>query len=226
MISANAIVIEDKIEAIANLSAIGNSLLAIDCPGLAIEVLDEAMECAIETGTSDRMDMLAEMLLLANTAMTNKEQMQYEGLRQYIDKVNDIAEEASKDFESQISEIDQKAEELSKPLDETWKEWQPASKLIPHGSELTIVRIDEDDNGRVLLVSHHSEIGAVGLWLPEGGVEASPGSSIQIHESRIKVAPPTDELRDIHNIRGIVAVENPDSISFIAKTDEILEEEM
>ncbi len=226
MISANAIVIEDKIEAITTLSGIGNSLLAIDCPGLAIEVLDEAMECAIETGTSDRMDMLAEMLLLANTAMTNKEQMQYEGLRQYIDKVNDIAKEASKDFESQISEIDQKAEELSKPLDETWKEWQPASKLIPHGSELTIVRIDEDDSGRVLLVSHHSEIGAVGLWLPEGGVEASPGSSIQIHESRIKVAPPTDELRDIHNIRGIVAVENPDSISFIAKTDEILEEEM
>ena len=226
MISANSIVIEDKIQAIETLSGIGNSLLAIDCPGLAIEVLDEAMECAIETGTSDRMDMLAEMLLLANTAMTNKEQMQYEGLRQYIDKVNDISEEASKDFESQISEIDQKAEELSKPLDETWKEWQPASKLIPHGSELTVVRIDEDDNGRVLLVSHHAEIGAIGLWLPEGGIEASPGSSIQIHESRIKVAPPTDELRDIHNIRGIVAVENPEAISFIAKTAEILEEEM
>ena len=189
MISANSIVIEDKIQAIETLSGIGNSLLAIDCPGLAIEVLDEAMECAIETGTSDRMDMLAEMLLLANTAMTNKEQMQYEGLRQYIDKVNDISEEASKDFESQISEIDQKAEELSKPLDETWKEWQPASKLIPHGSELTVVRIDEDDNGRVLLVSHHAEIGAIGLWLPEGGIEASPGSSIQIHESRIKVPP-------------------------------------
>ena len=226
MISANSIVIEDKIQAIETLSGIGNSLLAIDCPGLAIEVLDEAMECAIETGTSDRMDMLAEMLLLANTAMTNKEQMQYEGLRQYIDKVNDISEEASKDFESQISEIDQKAEELSKPLDETWKEWQPASKLIPHGSELTVVRIDEDDNGRVLLVSHHAEIGAIGLWLPEGGIEASPGSSIQIHESRIKVAPPTDELRDIHNIRGIVAVENPEAISFIAKTAEILDEEM
>ena len=226
MVSANSIVIGDKIEAIATLSGIGNSLLAIDCPGLAIEVLDEAMECAIETATSDRMDMLAEMLLLANTAMTNKEQMQYEGLRQYIDKVNDISEKASKDFESQISEIDQKAEELSKPIDETWREWQPASKLIPEGSELTIVRIDEDDNGRVLLVSHHAEIGAVGLWLPQGGVEASPGSSIQIHESRIKVAPPTDELRDIHNIRGIVAVEDPDSISFMAKTNEILEEEM
>ena len=26
----------------------------------------------------------------------------------------------------------------------------------------------------VFLVSHHSEIGAIGLWLPDGGVEASP----------------------------------------------------
>ena len=82
-------------------------------------------------------------------------------------------------------------------------------KLIPENTSLIIVRIDEDDDGRVLLVSHHSEIGAIGLWLPEGGVEAAPGSSIEIHESRIKVAPPTDMLRDIHNIRGIIAVENP-----------------
>ena len=88
------------------------------------------------------------------------------------------------------------------------------------------MRIDEDDDGRVLLVSHHSEIGAIGLWLPEGGVEAAPGSSIEIHESRIKVAPPTDILRDIHNIRGIIAVEDPEAIVFIAKTDEIVDEEM
>ena len=86
------------------------------------------------------------------------------------------------------------------------------------------MRIDEDDDGRVLLVSHHSEIGAIGLWLPEGGVEAAPGSSIQIHESRIKVAPPTDMLRDIHNIRGIIAVEDPEAIVFIAKTDDIIAE--
>ena len=33
-------------------------------------------------------------------------------------------------------------------------------------------------------------------------------------------------LRDIHNIRGIIAVENPEAIAFIAKTDEIIDEEM
>ena len=224
--SANSIVSEDKNQASQILTNIGNSLLAIDCPGLAIEVLDEAMECATESKQTDRMEMLAEMLLLANTAMTNKEQVQYEGLRLLLDRLNSISDVATKEFESQISEIDQKAEQLSKPLDQTWNEWQPASKLIPENTSLTIVRIDEDDDGRVLLVSHHSEIGAIGLWLPEGGVEAAPGSSIEIHESRIKVAPPTDMLRDIHNIRGIIAVENPDAIAFIAKTDEIIDEEM
>ena len=155
--------------------------------------------------------------------MSNKEQVQYEGLRQLLDRLNSISDHATKEFASQISEIDQKTEQLSKPLDQTWNEWQPASKLIPENSSLTIVRIDEDDDGRVLLVSHHSEIGAIGLWLPEGGVEAAPGSSIQIHESRIKVAPPTDMLRDIHNIRGIIAVEDPEAIVFIAKTDDIIE---
>ena len=224
--SANSIVSEDKNQAAQILTNIGNSLLAIDCPGLAIEVLDEAMECATESKQTDRMEMLAEMLLLANTAMTNKEQVQYEGLRLLLDRLNSISEVATEEFESQISEIDQKAEQLSKPLDQTWNEWQPASKLIPENTSLTIVRIDEDDDGRVLLVSHHSEIGAIGLWLPEGGVEAAPGSSIEIHESRIKVAPPTDMLRDIHNIRGIIAVENPDAIAFIAKTDDIIDEEM
>lgn len=224
--SANSIVSEDKNLASQILTNIGNSLLAIDCPGLAIEVLDEAMECATESKQTDRMEMLAEMLLLANTAMTNKEQVQYEGLRLLLDRLNSISDVATKEFESQISEIDQKAEQLSKPLDQTWNEWQPASKLIPENTSLTIVRIDEDDDGRVLLVSHHTEIGAIGLWLPEGGVEAAPGSSIEIHESRIKVAPPTDMLRDIHNIRGIIAVENPEAIAFIAKTDEIIDEEM
>ena len=41
---------------------------------------------------------------------------------------------------------------------------------------------------------------------------------IQIEGSRVKVAAPTDILRDIHNIRGIVAIENPEALSFIVKT--------
>ena len=59
----------DKSAATDVLTSISNGLLTVDCPGLAIEVLDEAMECAIESGLNDRMEMLAELLLLANTAI-------------------------------------------------------------------------------------------------------------------------------------------------------------
>ena len=41
----------------------------------------------------------------------------------------------------------------------------------------------------------------------------------------MKVAAPTDILRDIHNIRGIVAIENPEALSFIVRTDQILGDE-
>ena len=126
-------------------------------------------------------------------------------------------------FEAHISDIDQRANELSKPLDETWNEWQDASRLVPVDSPLIVLRVDEDENGRNLIISHHSEIGAIGLWLPDGGVKAAPGNQIKINESRIKVAVPTDELRDIHNIRGIVAVEDSSALTFTAKTDEILD---
>lgn len=221
--AATAIVSSDQVESTQVLTEIGNSLLAIDCPGLAIEVLDEAMECAIESGQNEKLDGLAEILLLANTASNEKEHSQYEGLRQLLDGLNTISSEASDEFESKISDIDQRATELSKPLDETWSEWQDASRLVPTGSPLVVLRVDEDDSGRNLIVSHHPEIGAIGLWLPEGGVKAAPGNLIQIHDSRIKVAPSTDTLRDIHNIRGIVAVEDSAALTFTAKTDELID---
>jgi len=138
--------------------------------------------------------------------------------------LNNIPDEVSKEFKDKISDIDQRAMALSKPLDETWNEWQDASRLFPDGSPLIVLRVDKDDEGRNLIISHHSEIGAIGLWLPDGGVEAAPGNTIKIHESRIKVAPPTELLRSTHNIRGIIAVETSQAISFIAKTDEILQE--
>ena len=121
-------------------------------------------------------------------------------------------------------EIDEKREQLSKPLDETWGEWQPSSKLISSDSPLIVLRVHEDDNGQELMISHHTEIGAIGLWLPDGGIKAAPGNLIDIKDSRVKVATPPQALLEMHNIRGLVAVESPDSISFTAKTEDLVEE--
>ena len=222
---ANDILSKNKPDAVNVLISVGTSLLAVDCPGLAIEILDEAMECAIEVGLDDELDLLAETLLLANTALSEREQSQYEGLRQLLDDLNILSGEIKQEFESAITDIEAKVESLSKPLDDTWKDWQPAAKLIPEGSDMTVIRIERDESGRVLVVSHHTEIGSVGIWLPEGGVEASPGNIIQLNQSRIKVAPPTKELQENHNIRGIIAIENSDGISFGARSQEILDDD-
>ena len=225
MKSAATLVQADKESATDILANVGNGLLTVDCPGLAIEVLDEAMECAIESGQNNRLEMLAELLLLANTAISNREEGDYDDLRQLLDGLNDIDEESSVEFTARIADIDKKADELSKPLDETWSEWQPPNRLLPDGSPLTVLRIDEDEEGRNLVISHHGELGAIGLWLPEGGVQASPGNLISIQDSRVKVAPPTENLQEIHSIRGVVAIENPEALSFIVRTDEILDDE-
>ena len=223
--SANHILTKNKPEAVKTLIGIGNSLLAVDCPGLAIEILDEAMECAIEVGLNSDLELLAETLLLANNALSEREQLQYEGLRRLLDDLNIISLDAKQEFESAITGIEEKAESLSKPLGDTWKDWQPASNLIPSGSDLVVVRVEKDENDRILVISHHSEIGSIGIWLPDGGINASPGNILQIHGSRIKVAPPTKTLMQNHNIRGIIGVEDPDSISFVANSEEILDVE-
>ena len=223
--AASSLVQRNKAEATDVLAGIGKSLLAVDCPGLAIEVFDEAMECAIESEQSERLELIADNLLLANTAMTNREQSQFDGLRQLLDELNEIHGDAMEEFESRITEIDQRSSEFAKPLDETWTEWQDVSRLISDGQPLKVLRIDEDEAGRALVITHHSEIGALGLWLPEGGIQAAPGNLIQITGSKIKVATPTDSLREMHNIRGLVAIQNPEVLTFSVRTEEIVDEE-
>jgi len=218
---AKLIVQKDKEKAANLLLILGNSLLAIDRPGLAIEIFDEAMECAIESIQEDLINKLAEFLLLANSAINHEDIIEFSGLRELLDNLNDVHEDSINEFESKILEIDQKTEELSKPLDETWKEWQPSDKLISNDSPLVVLRVHEDEEGQKLIISHHLEIGNIGLWLPKGDFKVAPGNLIDINGSRVKVAKPPKSLHEKYNIRGLVAVEEPESLSFTAKTENL-----
>ncbi len=219
--AAEPIVRSDKVEAVEILTTIGNSLLAIDHSGLAIEILDEAMECAIETSTKTNLDQLAELLLLANTAISNEDETRHQGLRQLLDGLNEISQNSKDKFEEKIASIVEKKDELSKPLDETWTEWQPSSKLLDDGELLTVLRIDTAEDGQGLIISHHNELGNIGIWLPKGGIKTAPGNQIKIHDTRIKVVEPTEKLRQTHSIRGLVAIEHTDAISVSVKSSEI-----
>lgn len=216
---AHSIILQDKNRAAITLSNLGRNLLAIDEAGLAIEVLDEAMECAIEVENMDILQSLAESMILANSALTEKESQQNVALRQYLDGLNNLDKSSSEAFEKQISTIEKQAQELTKPLDELWNDWQPATKLISSNSPISVIRIETDDEGQNLVVCNHLELGVIGFWIPVGDLNASPGQKLSIENSRVKVAQAPDFLAKKHNIRALVAVENPERISFSAKLD-------
>ena len=223
--NARDIISKDKILASTVLYEVGQSLQAIDRPGLALEIFDEAMECAIELNLNNELENIAEAIIMANAALSETEQTHFEGLRDLLDTLNTISEEKADEFESKIIDIEEKVEEISQPLKESWKEWQDSNNLIPEGSELTVLRVETDEENRTLIVTHHPEIGPVGIWLPDGGVKAASGNLIEIGQTRIKVAPPTEELSKAHNVRAILAIEKPECLHIKAQTDNLLNED-
>ncbi len=223
--NARDIISKDKILASTVLYEVGQSLQAIDRPGLALEIFDEAMECAIELNLNNELENIAEAIIMANAALSETEQTHFEGLRDLLDTLNTISEEKADEFESKIIDIEEKVEEISQPLKESWKEWQDSNNLIPEGSELTVLRVESDEENRTLIVTHHPEIGPVGIWLPDGGVKAASGNLIEIGQTRIKVAPPTEELSKAHNVRAILAIEKPECLHIKAQTDNLLNED-
>ena len=111
------------------------------------------------------------------------------------------------------------------PLEDTWNDWQPSERLIPNGEALRVVRSEVDEHGHTLIIVHHGELGALGLWLPEGRLPVSPGNVLSLGNTRVKVAKPTVELQDAHSIRGLVAVEDSSALDFIVATEDMTGED-
>jgi tetratricopeptide (TPR) repeat protein len=219
---AKDIVSGDKKHASIQLMNLGEALLAIDQPGLALEVLDEAMECTLQIGSQEQLEILSEHLLMANAAMTQIDMLQHEGMRTLLDGLNQLSEEEAEEFAKKIKVIEQRADEHNQPFEETWKDWQPSSKLIPESAMLRVVRAEVDENEDTLVVVHHPELGSIGLWLPEGDWNVSSGHLLSFAGTRVKLAQPTVELQEKHSIRGIVAIEDTSQLMFNAPSDELV----
>jgi len=219
---AKALVSNDKKQATIHLMKLGEALLAIDQPGLALEVLDEAMECALQIESQEHLEILSEHILMANAAMTQIDMLQHEGLRTLLDGLNQLSEEEAEEFAKKIKVIEQRVNEHNQPFEETWKVWQPSSKLIPEAATLRVVRAEVDENQDTLVVVHHPELGSIGLWLPEGEWNVSSGHLLSFANTRVKLAQPTVELQEKHSIRGIVAVEDTTQLMFNAPSDDFI----
>ena len=222
--SAKEIVSSDQKEASSQLMNLGEALLAIDQPGLALEVLDEAMECALPYDAQDQLQTLSEHLLMANAAMTHTDMLHHEGLRSLLDGLNQLSDEEAEEFAKKIKVIEQRADEHNQPFEDTWKDWQPSSQLIPKDATLRVVRAEVDENEDTLVVVHHLELGSIGLWLPEGEWSVSSGHLLSFGNTRVKLALPTSELQERHSIRGLVAVEDTSQLLFKAPSDDFIPE--
>ncbi len=214
--ASQSIVALDNLQAGKQLFTLGKTMLAMDEAGLAIEVLDEAMECAIEAKDSTLIESLAEYLVLANNALTESESEQYTGLRKYLDDINSIDLDNSKEFTNMISEIEKQAAELAKPLEVKTGEWISADEILTKTTSFIVLRKETDDNNDTLIIAQHSKLGMIGFWLPEGEFNVSSGQNITIKDTLIRIATPPESLQLKHNITTLIAIKDADKISFSA----------
>jgi len=215
---AQAIVGEDTIKAGNELFLLGKTMLAMDEAGLAIEVLDEAMECAIGGQDAALTEQLAEYLVLANNALTESESEQYDGLRKYLDDINTIKSASSSEFEQKISEIEEQAEAMSKSIN-SQDDWIEAMEVFDENASFNVLRQVSTEVNETLVIGQHSVLGVVAFWLPDGDFQVSAGQKIAIIDTKVKIADPPEELRLQHNISALIAVKNCAKISFSANLE-------
>jgi rRNA maturation endonuclease Nob1/tetratricopeptide (TPR) repeat protein len=218
LLSAQSIVGEDLVNAANDLFLLGKNLLAMDEAGLAIEVLDEAIECAIDGQNTGLTESLAEYLVLANNALTESESQQYHGLRKYLDDINTIETKSSTEFEKKISEIEEQAEAMLKTID-TSEEWVNAEDIFDDSASFNVLRQVSIEANETLIIGQHSALGVIAFWLPSGDYLVSAGQKITIIDTEVKVAEPPEDLRTEHNISALVAVKDGDKISFSANIE-------
>ena len=218
LVTAQTLVGEDIRKAGHELFNLGKTMLAMDEAGLAIEVLDEAMECAIDCNDDNLTENLAEYLILANNALTDSESEQYIGLRKYLDDINTIDQSSATKFDDKISEIADQVQIISQPLDSS-SDWVDASEIFPSTAKFSVLRQLSMGSDETLVVAQHSELGIIGFWLPTSDHQVSAGQNITIKGTKVKVANSPDNLRSQHNISSLVAVKDSDKIVFSADID-------
>ena len=158
------------------------------------------------------------MLLLANTAATGVEDKELENIRKFLDGLNTVSKEKKKDVELiqdsvQESMIDQENLELDYS-----DEWKDARSILSDITNLNILRSEVDDQGRVLIIVHHSSFGGLGIFLPKNAPEVSANQNVILEGMKIKIAKPPEQLMNNHNIKGIIALENPEKLEIVMES--------
>ena len=95
--------------------------MGIDRPWLALEIFDEALECAVESEMHSEVDRIRNLLTLVNVAAVGEENDERRSLRRLLDGLNRVEGIAEERVETVTEEVEEVVDLQSIPIEETWK---------------------------------------------------------------------------------------------------------
>ena len=116
--------------------------MGIDKPWLAMEIFDEALECAVEAELDSEVSRIKELLLLVNTAAVGHDNPEKIAVRGLLDRLNSTDTKTDKEVNQVVSIVEKISKEQHKPLEDTWKEWRPAADLFANDRKIRCPKID------------------------------------------------------------------------------------
>jgi len=215
----------DRAGAVATLHDAGRALLAIDRADLALELIDEAMECAVTVGDDSAMAEMLETMMLVESALASSEREEDEALTALLDGLHDVGDAEAATVEAARDEVGEQLEAQAAPLEATASAWSEAADLIPESAPLVVLRLVEDEEGRAMIVAHHADLGTLGLWLPDGALAIGPGDHLGLRGTRVKIADAPPAMREAHGLRGVVALESPSELRLLERSESLDEPE-
>ena len=202
------------------LTELGESFLALNRPDFAIELFDEAMECSSADGNID--EHLGELVLLAHRAMEDDDDVEVDGLRRVLDQIHEQTTQQQQAVEQTVEDISKRQEQES-PV-EVSTDWQSSDVLLDDERPLYISAVVGEAAEEQLIVAQHPSLGTIGIWMPSTIQAPQPGAKITLSNSRVKVAQAPEKLAELHSLKALVAIENPEGLVFQSLTEDAKEE--
>ncbi|UCC92844.1 MAG: hypothetical protein JSW25_09305 [Thermoplasmata archaeon] len=215
MVQVNERVEADPYVGSVALEEFGDHFTNFGAVHLATGLYHEALECAVEATASEDTDRLMGKLRRARLSMGLEERELASELVTLMDMANDIQDqELLARFQELDSELDMAIERMDDPLEVTFDEWSPATRL-PDALEdwIDIVRADPLPKGEgTILVSYSPQVGNVGVLVSDPvslpGIEHAQFRVLP--SSRVKLVQAPEPFRSGYKLRAIIVLHDGD----------------
>ena len=161
-------------------------------------------------------------MLLAHRAMEDDDDVEVEGLRRVLDRIHEQTTQQQQAVEQTVEDISKRQEEERHV--EVSTDWQSSEVLLNDERPLYISAVVGEAAEEQLIIAQHPSLGTIGIWMPSSIQAPHPGAKITLSNSRVKVAQAPEKLAELHSLKALVAIENPEGLVFQSLTEDAKEE--